>query len=137
MLKTIKELTDCGYEKGLSGWLSPFGEFYSASHGQHNNVAIAIEESGKVRTRFDSGFRILHGGTLLENLGYIKFVCPDWGDCGGNAHVFFPQIYGFSGDITKHQSIWIEKNRNSMSANQENDIEEYTQILKSKFWRES
>jgi hypothetical protein len=111
----------CGFEKGISGWLSPEGGLYRCPYYMHINTALKIEEEKKIPSQYDINKRILHGEELLKKLGYIKFINSDnTKNADMNSFVFFPDDYFYSHNkkVTKEQMIWIENNLDKLSENQ-------------------
>jgi hypothetical protein len=113
--------------KGISGWLSPLGNFIYANYGEHDKVARELEEYNKINPIYDTlyNFNIVHGERLLETLGYIKFVCRWLGGSVRESYVFFPQIFGYRDDITDKQIKWMEENYENMSDFQKKYVNDY------------
>lgn len=117
---TQKEKTKAE-DKGLSGWLSPQGEFIPVDYGNHDKIARQLEGSNLVSSIIDieGNQKLAHGERLLELLGYIKFVYRSVGVNIRESYVFFPHQFGYRGNITDEQIEWIEENYNNMSEYQQ------------------
>ena len=126
----MKDKNNHGFENALNGWLSIDGEFVKCPHGEHNKKAKEIEKEKNINMIWSDRDGIVHGERLLELKGWIKFVCFDWGCDGKNSHVFFPQVFGFKGEISEKQLIWMENNYNIMSTKQEADIIKMIKMIK-------
>lgn len=113
-------------QKGISGWLSPEGEFIFIDYGEHAKTAINLEIKGVVKPIRDTeSGKFIHGERLLELSGYIKFVCRWYIGNIIESYVFFPQQFDYRKDITKEQIEWIETNRDDMTALQEISVSDY------------
>jgi len=116
LLAREKKLHSC---KGISGWLSPKGEFIPADYGEHAKVALDLEINGRVKPIIDmvSG-KQAHGERLLELQGYIKFVCRFVYGKIIESYIFFPQQFGCTQDVTDSQIEWLTENYEKMSCRQ-------------------
>jgi hypothetical protein len=98
--------------KGISGWLSPEGEFIQAEYGRHNEVAAEMS-------------RNVNGERVFEVLGYIRFTCRQTGSNTYESFVFFPQQFGCKEEITYSQLAWLEDNMDKMAARQKSYVMQY------------
>ena len=116
-------------QNGISGWLSPKGEFIPVDYGNHAKAALDLEVKGIVKPFVDreSG-KLVHGERLLELLGYVKLVCRFAYGNVIESHVFFPQQFGCRQDITDSQKKWLEINCERMTPMQKSNITQYLYV---------
>lgn len=113
--------------KAVIGWLSNKGIFYTCDAYEHNELAInlvvdlnlqAIEENGVFYT----------GAGLLEKLGWVRFTqspfYEKYEDVPDNGFVYFD----FNKMMSYEQLKWYNDNKNNLSKNQIDVIEEYLAI---------
>lgn len=113
-------------QKGISGWLSPKGEFIPVDYGNHAKAALGLEMNGVVKPIVDTDTgRLVHGERLLELLGYIKLVCHFTNGNPIESYVFFPQHFGCTKYVTKPQEEWLERNLESMAPTQKSYVMQY------------
>lgn len=112
---------------GICGWLSPDGEFIDAAYGKHAEVALNIENERKIKPIHDEylSHRVVHGERLFELSGYIKFTCRQVGNRVVDAYVFFPQQFGYEGEITDRQLEWISENFYRLFTYQKKYVKQY------------
>jgi hypothetical protein len=114
-------------EIGISGWLSPEGEFIPAEYGKHEQVALSLESENLVSPVSDilTGCVSVRGERLLELTGYIKFTCRHTGIGEQESYVFFPQQFGCTRDVTNEQVEFIHSNYNYMTSRQKSYVRQY------------
>lgn len=104
----------------LNGWLSPSAEWFPCSHKDHLELALKLEERLNLKMWDEDRCCVLHDERLLEKLGFVKIVGTDYTDQA----IFFPEI--FQGRPTTQQQIkWLTKNKDKMSEEQFNYVEQY------------
>jgi hypothetical protein len=114
--------------EGLTGWLSPQGEFFPCEYGEHSYLASEIfdthENSNQMkreRINISNEKRgiLPHDETLKEML-WIPMGTPKWGSNPSKDYLFIP----FTGR-TEPQIKWFEDNYDKLSETQQEMLKEH------------
>ncbi len=118
--------------KGLSGWLSPKGQFYPCGHMTHSHVAMQIIEESferrqdRIRLGIDEGTVLSHD-TALRMMDWIVMGCNPYRESDSD-YIFFPS-HDLEWCCTEDQQLFLLAHREEMRPNQlrmyEQQIEGY------------
>lgn len=112
-----------GKNEGLSGWLSPIGEFHPCEYGEHSNLAYEIIDGKRSSPEIIQAHQehyekekqpVISERALLEFLQWIPMGIPKWGSNPHKDYLFISYKVG----ITEAQKKWFESQRKSLSSTQ-------------------
>lgn len=118
--------------EGLTGWLSPRGEFYECEYGRHHELARDLidgyvdEELGSELSDGVFGISRELGSLVgarsgLELLSWVPMGVHASGSDPGRDYLFIKYDVG----VTEDQLEWFELNRDRLSVSQYGFVDEY------------
>ncbi|PLS18936.1 hypothetical protein CVD28_00620 [Bacillus sp. M6-12] len=111
--------------KGLTGWLSPEGEFSPCEYGEHYKLATEIVYGNndlnreRVRIGHEKG-TVIDGEEALKELLWIPMGVPKWGGQSDMDYLFISHL-----GRTEAQIKWFEENYENLSETQKEKLEEH------------
>lgn len=118
--------------KGLTGWLSPDGVFYSCNYGEHNELSSQLyeknqEELGAERAKLTAERgRVADVHTVLREVLWIPM-----GASGQGSTTLMDYVFVSYKGMTNEQIIWFKENFKELSPVQQEMIETYLEVMES------
>lgn len=109
--------------EGMTGWLSPEGQFHPCGYGEHYDLASELvqehvnkeEVKEKRKETFENtGRPITSERGLLELMTWIPMGVPKWGSQPSKDYLFINYKVG----VTENQKKWFEENKDTLSVTQ-------------------
>ncbi|MEH7210224.1 hypothetical protein V7094_29135 [Priestia megaterium] len=116
--------------KGLTGWLSPNGDFYPCNYGEHHELSSDIyqknrEELGNERARISAERdRLVDVHTVLREIMWIPM-----GASGQGSTTLMDYVFVSYKGMTDEQIAWFKENFDNLSPAQQEMVETYLEVL--------
>lgn len=123
-----------GKNEGLSGWLSPIGEFHPCEYGEHSNLANEIMDGKRSspevvqahQDHYEKEKRpVISERALLEFLQWVPMGTPKWGSNSAQDYLFISYKVG----VSEKQKEWFENHREQLSHTQLKMLDEALEDL--------
>lgn len=124
-----------GKNEGLSGWLSPIGEFHPCEYGEHSNLAYEIIDGKRSSPEIIQAHQehyekekqpVISERALLEFLQWVPMGIPKGGSNPFKDYLFISYKVG----VSEQQKEWFEKHREYLSITQLKMLDEALEDLK-------
>lgn len=117
--------------QGLTGWLSPIGDFYPCNYGEHNELSSVVYENNReqlraVRSEISSERgRVVDVHTVLREVMWIPM-----GSSGQGSSTLMDYVFVSYKGMTAEQLAWFEANFDRLSPAQQEMVETYIEVEK-------
>lgn len=116
--------------KGLTGWLSPNGDFYPCNYGEHNELASVTYENNREKLKavraeisYERG-RVVDAHTVLREVMWIPM-----GSSGQGSTTLMDYVFVSYKGMTEEQIAWFKNNFNDLSPAQQEMVEDYLEVF--------
>ena len=116
--------------KGLTGWLSPNGDFHACNYGEHHELSSEVyeknrEELGNARARISAERdRLVDVHTVLREVMWIPM-----GASGQGSTTLMDYVFVSYKGMSDEQIVWFKENFDKLSPAQQEMIETYLEVL--------